>query len=647
MSGASTLPARPRSSRAAGTLPLKTVLATCDNSLKSALKADPASEARKPNQEPREVFGQWVEVEPTPLANPFLVALAPDMAAELGLDPACATDPGFAQFFSGDVAAARAGGVPIAPWATPYAVSVFGQPIPSPDPFGGGNAYGDGRAVSLGEFVCPPPAELPSGNGGSSAADAAKTRRWELQLKGSGTTPFSRGGDGRAVLRSSVREFLVSEAMHAMGVPTTRALCLVASGTEYTRRMWYAESDTGGREHPPDTLVTERCAITCRAAPSFIRVGHLELWARRASRGVDGAAAELRALVEHALQREFAEGGESAPAVPGGLPFKQSLFAMASAFAARQAKLAVAWLRVGYVQGNMNSDNCLLSGRTMDFGPFGFIERYEPLWSPFTSDMERKFGFERQPLAAQVNLMTLIRCLVPLLEREDDFEGSMAKLQAVVSDEYPKLLAAEMHEMRRAKLGLAAFGAAAEEALWTPLSNLLAKSGIDYTLFWRQLAEVTTAEAAALVAAVAARGGGNGGGGGVNASVAGAADVQAAAAPMMAHLGPAFFNASMCNERKAEWTRWLAAYAQQLVADGRADAERKAEMHATSPKFIPREWILAEAYTKAEGGDFSVLHELMHVFATPFDEHTPELSAKYYRLPPSEVEKRAGIAFFS
>ena len=175
---------------------------------------------------------------------------------------------------------------------------------------------------------------------------------------------------------------------------------------------------------PRSFFSIRRCAITCRAAPSFIRVGHLELWARRASRGVDGAAAELRNLVEHAIIREFA--GE----VDRSLPFKEQLFAMMRAFARRQATLSIGWLRVGYVQGNMNSDNCLVSGRTMDYGPFGFIEKYEQLWSPFTSDMERKFGFERQPLASQVNLMTLARALLPLFERESEYERSMETLRA-------------------------------------------------------------------------------------------------------------------------------------------------------------------------------------------------------------------------
>ena len=267
------------------------------------------SDARKPNQEPREVFGQWVEVEPSALPDPFVVSLAPAMAAELDLDPSAATDPLLARVLSGDVGALASAGVSLQPWATPYAVSVFGQAIPSPDPFGGGNAYGDGRALSLGEFVVR-----------SSGA------RWELQLKGSGTTPFSRGGDGRAVLRSSIREFLVSEAMHAMGVPTTRALSLVASGSQYTRRMWYKEDDSSRHDHPPDHMVIERCAITCRAAPSFLRVGHLELWSRRASRptppeGISSPADELRALVNHAIDREF-------PSIDRTLDERQQLLAM-------------------------------------------------------------------------------------------------------------------------------------------------------------------------------------------------------------------------------------------------------------------------------------------------------------------------------
>ena len=196
---------------------VRALLERRDDSIKKALPSDPDSEASYPNRESRESFGFWVDVEPEPLPHPFLVSTSPDMLATLGLDASAAADAEFVSFFAGG--SPPGGG---RAWATPYAVSVFGQSIDAPDPFGRGNGYGDGRAATLGEF------SLASGE------------RWELQLKGSGTTPFSRGGDGRAVLRSSVREYLVSEAMHHMGVPTTRALSLVASATLFTRRAWCA-----------------------------------------------------------------------------------------------------------------------------------------------------------------------------------------------------------------------------------------------------------------------------------------------------------------------------------------------------------------------------------------------------------------------
>ena len=140
----------------------------------------------------------------------------------------------------------------------------------------------------------------------------------------------------------------------------------------------------------------------------------------------------------------------------------------------------------------MNSDNCLLSGRTMDYGPFGFVEEYKPLWSPFTSDAERKFGFERQPLAAQVNLMTLARSLLPLLDRED--ERSVEALQKIVEDEYAEMMQREVGQMRRAKMGLAEWDEAASATLWPQLQSLMSRASVDYTLLWRQLAYATPDE---------------------------------------------------------------------------------------------------------------------------------------------------------
>ena len=219
---------------------VRTLLERRDDSIKKALPSDPDSDASYPNRESRESFGFWVDVEPEPLPHPFLVSTSPDMLATLGLDASAAADAEFVSFFAGG--SPPGGG---RAWATPYAVSVFGQSIDAPDPFGRGNGYGDGRAATLGEF------SLASGE------------RWELQLKGSGTTPFSRGGDGRAVLRSSVREYLVSEAMHHMGVPTTRALSLVASATLFTRRAWCAAARNSSAQFS--------LSLTRRLPPSQVR----------------------------------------------------------------------------------------------------------------------------------------------------------------------------------------------------------------------------------------------------------------------------------------------------------------------------------------------------------------------------------------
>ena len=219
---------------------VRTLLERRDDSIKKALPSDPDSDASYPNRESRESFGFWVDVEPEPLPHPFLVSTSPDMLATLGLDASSAADAEFVSFFAGG--SPPGGG---RAWATPYAVSVFGQSIDAPDPFGRGNGYGDGRAATLGEF------SLASGE------------RWELQLKGSGTTPFSRGGDGRAVLRSSVREYLVSEAMHHMGVPTTRALSLVASATLFTRRAWCAAARNSSAQFS--------LSLTRRLPPSQVR----------------------------------------------------------------------------------------------------------------------------------------------------------------------------------------------------------------------------------------------------------------------------------------------------------------------------------------------------------------------------------------
>jgi hypothetical protein len=267
------------------------------NSMRRDLRIDPDSATHFPNRTPREVLGgHFVHTSPQGLTQPKLVAASHYFAENcLGLDVNELHTPLFTEVFSGNLEGLEKHVDDVlsttGTWATPYAVSVAGQEITSPDPFGAGNAYGDGRAMSVGEFIGlrnqlpnplhttpqPPP---PSGVDGAAAAAAAVAAvadshvegRWELQLKGAGTTPFSRGADGRAVLRSSVREYLACNAMHHLGVPSTLALSLVVSGDMTVDRPWYPPAYKGAAR-PPMVLQTEQCAITTRAAPSFLRIG--------------------------------------------------------------------------------------------------------------------------------------------------------------------------------------------------------------------------------------------------------------------------------------------------------------------------------------------------------------------------------------
>ena len=332
----------------------------------------------------------------------------------------------------------------------------------------------------------------------------------------------------------------------------------------------------------------------------------------------EGAAEKLAEFVRYAIGREF-------PEIDGTAPLATQAIEMLRAFARRQAETVTAWVRVGYVQGNMNSDNCLLSGRTMDYGPFGFVEEYSELWTPFTSDMEAKFGFERQPLAAQVNVMTLGRALIPLFDG-DGREEAIDALQSIVQEEYPAVLKVSMDEMRRAKLGIAVWDDGAD-ALWKALRPLMAKSAVDFVIFFRQLAAITNADAAA-------------------AAAAGLSDDAAAADVLLERVSPSFYSEESAREAQGEWREWFAAYARRLAADGRPDGERSAEIRRTSPKYTPREWMLAEAYRAAEKSDFAPLEELAALFRAPFDEH-PELEAKYYRRAPHGQAKVGGLSYFS
>ena len=398
-----------------------------DYSLLDSLHADPQASIDGNDHQPRQVFsGHYLPVTPTPIPAPEYVAHSRTLFNELGLSDELAHDEQFRRLFSGDISVVQE---PMRPfgWATGYALSIYGTEYIQQCPFGTGNGYGDGRAISVLEGVF---------NG----------KRWEMQLKGGGPTPYCRGADGRAVLRSSLREFLAQEFMQALGVPTSRSLTLYVSRAETVRRPWYSPNS---RSFEPDILVDNPAAITTRVAPSFLRVGQLELFARRArSQAHPDALNELRMIVAHLIERNYRQE------IDQSADFSDQLVELARLFRVRLTSLVANWMRVGYCQGNFNSDNCAAGGFTLDYGPFGFCELFDPRFQPWTGGGEH-FCFFNQPLAAEANYQMFWAAIRLLLESNTD---ALARLDQI-RDGFAEAMNQEMEAMWASKLGLISYDA--------------------------------------------------------------------------------------------------------------------------------------------------------------------------------------------
>ena len=564
------------SSHLSSPLSFTAFLQCADYSLLRALSADPEQARHAPNKTLRQVkSGHYVEVLPTPLPSPCYVIHSSNFFHELNLSESSAREKGFMHFFTGDptVAVELANAEGAAPpvrarsWASGYALSIYGQEMVQNCPFKNGNGYGDGRAISVFEALL--------SNG----------QRWEFQLKGGGTTPYCRGGDGRAVLRSSIREFLASEAMAALGVPTSRALCLFVSRSETISRPWYS---SGAQTSEPDRMVDEPSAITTRAAPSFLRVGQLELFGRRARKNEHpNALAELEAIFLHTLAREYADIATQLSHPEATLSDK--VLAVAREFGARLSRMIAQWIRVGYCQGNFNSDNCSLGGRTLDYGPFGFIEAYDPKFQMWIGGGEH-FSFMNQPMAAVKNFKMFCMALVPLLGRDNH---AIEQLGEVLAD-LPELMNREMNRMWAEKMGLTEF----RLEIFTELHALMAETPVDYTVFWRELSNL----------------------------------------PMdVAALRPSFYETrgSYAHDpvaMEARWAVWLHKWHAALAQEGRAPAVISAAMKKVNPKYIPREWMMVEAYRSAtDAGDYSLVQRLHDVLGDPYSEQSEAVAALYYK----------------
>jgi uncharacterized protein YdiU (UPF0061 family) len=541
-----------------------------DCSLLTSLHPDPEATVDGNDHRARQVLsGHYVPVTPTPLPSAEVVAHSSTLFQELGLSEALVGDENFQRLFSGDMGVAS-GPMRSYGWATGYALSIYGAEYIQQCPFGTGNGYGDGRAISVFEGVF-------------------QGRRWEMQLKGGGPTPYCRGADGRAVLRSSVREFLAQEFMHALGVPTTRSLTLSMSRSETVRRPWYSPES---QSFNPDIMVDNPVAITTRVAPSFLRVGQLELFARRArSQAHPAALEELRMIVAHLIDRNYR------PEIDPALAFSEQVVELARLFRGRLTALVAHWLRVGYCQGNFNSDNCAAGGYTLDYGPFGFCELFDLRFQPWTGGGEH-FCFFNQPAAAEANYDMFWSAVRLLLEGDT---AALARLDEI-REGFAAAMTQAVEAMWAAKLGLVRH----DGVLVNELLELLLRTKVDPTIFFRRLSDIPE-EVSALKDS---------------------------------------FYLSSSDELDGRWSAWLQRWRAQIAATGSLSATAAA-MKRVNPAITWREWLVVPAYERAAQGDPSLIHELQAVFSHPYDTPSEAVAATHDRLRPREFFNAGGVSHYS
>jgi len=551
-------------------------------SLMDTLTCDPDAKKSGADHAPRQVFsGHYVPVKPTPIESPEYVAHSKCFFRELGFADSMAKSDDFMRMFSGDVSLVPEPLRKIG-WATGYALSIFGTEYIQQCPFQTGNGYGDGRAVSLLEAVI-------------------KGKRWEMQLKGGGRTPYCRGADGRAVLRSSIREFLAQEHMHSLGVPTSRSLSLYVSKAEQVNRPWYSQ---GSHSKDPDIMISEPVAISTRVAPSFIRVGQLELFGRRArNKEHPQALQELEKIVLHAIDREYSD------VIDNNLTTAEKVVLLAHEFRNRLTSLIANWIRVGFCQGNFNSDNCAVGGFTLDYGPFGFCDVFDPNYQSWTGGGNH-FAFLNQPVAAQRNFQMFCSALRPLLisDLASDLVSHPNYLQQLdkIESGFSKVMQIEMEKMWAAKLGISNF----HSALFSELVTLMQKTSVDYTIFFRELSTLPD------------------------------------------DIGPlkkSFYKSS--KEIEKHWTEWFTKWKSLIDSDilesNYSREELSSQMKLINPKYSLREWFVVPAYQQATEGNYSLVRELQEVMTQPYAEQSKEVEEKYYRLKPSEFFEVGGLSHLS
>ncbi len=495
-----------------------------DASFVRALPADPVLDNR-----PRQVrHAAYSRVEPTPVAAPTLLAWSDEVAALLGIARPESPHALEAQVLGGNT---------VLPGMQPYAARYGGHQ------FGHwAGQLGDGRAITLAEVIAP------------------NAQRYELQLKGAGPTPYSRTADGRAVLRSSVREFMCSEAMHHLGVPTTRALSLVGTGDTVVRDMFY---DGNAKPEPG--------AIVCRVAPTFVRFGNFQILAAQQEHAL------LQQLAQYVMSTHYPELGAYSP---------ETCARWFEEICRRTAIMIAEWMRVGFVHGVMNTDNMSILGLTIDYGPYGWLEGYDPGWTPNTTDAAgRRYCYGNQPQIALWNLVQLANALIPLVGDKAPLEQSLS----VYGDTYTRTFAG----MLSAKLGITRLHGEADEKLANECFEVLQAVETDMTLFFRLLGSLP---------------------------MDAAADSLEDAA-LVSLFSRAFYSD---NALQAPHVNAMAGWLRRYIARVREDAvpptARLTQMNRANPKYVLRNYQAQLAIDALEQGDASVLERLMTVLKHPYDE---------------------------
>ncbi|MBL4583482.1 MAG: YdiU family protein [Pseudomonadales bacterium] len=520
-----------------------------DNRYTHELPADPIDENY--TRQVTDICYSWVTPKITP--NPSLVSYSQDAANLLNLSEQTCGSADFLQTFSGNHVLDD-----MQPYATRYGGHQFGN---------WAGQLGDGRAINLGEII------------------NQQGKRWAIQLKGSGPTPYSRRADGLAVLRSSVREFLCSEAMHYLGVPTTRALSLMTTGEKVTRDMFYDGNPKA-----------ELGAVVCRLAPSFTRFGHFQIHASR------GETELLKQLVDLTITNDFPHLGQPSP---------ETYIAWFQEICDTTAKMVVQWMRVGFVHGVMNTDNMSILGLTIDYGPYGWLEDFDPGWTPNTTDAQgKRYCFGNQPEIAQWNLAQLGNALLPIIDNLEAVQQAYNSYQSSFQNRW--------RNMMTKKLGLTSLDPQTDPELFDQLLALLAEVETDMTIFFRNLAKLDLNTTKPLTEQN---------------------DIPS-------ELTGAYYQPRQLTQPyKTTLFEWLNAYQKRVQKDSTSQQQRRTIMDAVNPKYVLRNYLAQLAIDKAEQGDNSMVNELLELLSKPYDEQPSK--EQYAEKRPEWARTKAGCSMLS